>query len=79
MMKSYQASGHRHLCIQVSDTGEGIASEELEHIFARFYTAQKKDGSESNGIGLSLTKDLVELHHGDIKVESELGKGSILQ
>ena len=77
MMKSYQASGHRHLCIQVSDTGEGIASEELEHIFARFYTAQKKDGSESNGIGLSLTKDLVELHHGDIKVESELGKGSI--
>ena len=77
MMKSYQASGHRRLCIQVSDTGEGIASEELENIFARFYTAHKKDGSESNGIGLSLTKDLVELHHGSIKVESELGKGSI--
>jgi len=77
MMKSYQVSGHRRLCIQVSDTGEGIASEELENIFARFYTAHKKDGSESNGIGLSLTKDLVELHHGSIKVESELGKGSI--
>ena len=68
--------GHRQLRIQVIDTGEGIAPADLENIFKRFYTINKGDESESNGIGLSLTKDLVELHHGTIGVESELGKGS---
>ena len=68
--------GHRQLRIQVIDTGEGIAPADLENIFKRFYTANNRDESESNGIGLSLTKDLVELHHGTIGVESELGKGS---
>ena len=62
--------------IQVVDTGEGIAPADLENVFKRFYTINKGDESESNGIGLSLTKDLVELHHGTINVESELGKGS---
>ena len=76
IMKSYQEAEHTHLRIQVVDTGEGIAPGDLENIFKRFYTAHKGDESESNGIGLSLTKDLVELHHGTIEVESELTKGS---
>ncbi len=76
VMKSYQEAEHAHLRIQVVDTGEGIAPGDLENIFKRFYTANKGDEGESNGIGLSLTKDLVELHHGTIEVESELTKGS---
>ena len=66
------------LVIKVSDTGVGIAKERLENVFKRFYqiedTAEQKRGT---GIGLALTKDLVEVHHGTISVNSELGKGTI--
>lgn len=75
-IKSYTEESHSRLQIRVVDTGEGIASSDLENIFKRFYTANKGDESKSNGIGLSLTKDLAELHHGTIRVESELTKGS---
>lgn len=64
--------------IKIKDTGKGISTENLPFIFDRFYQVNNdidrpQDGS---GIGLALTKKLVELMHGTIKVESEVGKGS---
>lgn len=60
--------------ISVSDTGKGMSQEECDHIFKRFYTV--KSQSESNGIGLSLVHDLVELHHATISVKSRPGVGT---
>ncbi len=62
----------------VKDTGEGINSEHLDKIFERFYRIEKSshDIHEGTGIGLSLVKELISLHKGNIDVKSEPGRGS---
>ena len=71
-------SPYDYLEIKVADTGIGIVKEELSHIFDRYY--QTKRGYNANnsgwGIGLSLVKRLVEVHKGDIQVDSEIGQGT---
>lgn len=64
--------------ISISDTGKGISKEELPKLFNKFYRidsyiTRKHPGA---GLGLAIVKKIVDLHHGDITVESELGKGS---
>ena len=66
--------------IWVKDSGVGISEEQLKHIFDRFYSVQKSEQHvASSGIGLTLTKELIELHHGSIRVRSEENKGSIFE
>lgn len=62
--------------IKVIDNGIGISKEELPHIFDLFYQCNNHNGKEGNGIGLTLTKQLVEIIGGAIVVESEPGKGT---
>lgn len=65
--------------VQVIDEGIGISEEDLKSIWERFYKAdesRKTTKFGESGIGLSVVKSLVEAHNGDVKVESELGKGS---
>lgn len=57
--------------ISVNDNGPGIPSHELDHIFERFYSIEKSDYYSSSGIGLALTKKMIELHKGNISVSSE--------
>jgi len=63
--------------VHVSDTGTGIAPEVMPHIFEKFYrTDQKVHTIQGTGIGLSLTKEILETHGGNIAVESSQGKGT---
>ena len=68
----------RYLLISVIDTGVGIPYEDREKIFDQFHQAggSYTRNQEGTGLGLTLTKQLVELHGGTIEVESEVGKGS---
>ncbi len=63
----------RRAVIFVEDSGPGIASEDLPHVFDRFY---KSADSRGMGLGLSIAKVIVEAHGGEIKAESEAGKGT---
>lgn len=62
----------------ISDTGIGIADEDQSHVFERFYKANKsrKPSIKGSGLGLSIVKKIVEMHHGTIDVQSKLGTGT---
>lgn len=62
--------------IKVIDNGIGISKDDLPHLFELFYQTNKHKNKEGNGIGLTITKQLVEVSGGKIDVESELGKGT---
>ncbi len=61
--------------LRVRDYGEGISPSDVQYIFERFVRFRPR--TEGSGLGLSIARVLVEAHHGDIQVESELGRGSV--
>lgn len=62
--------------IIIEDNGEGIKEEDLPNIFKRFYKAKASKKNDSVGIGLALSKSIVEAHDGSIEVESRVGEGT---
>ena len=70
----------RNAVIRISDSGPGISSRDIPHIFDRFYRvdqSRSKVKVSGFGLGLSIVKRIVELHHGSVSVSSEAGLGSI--
>jgi two-component system sensor histidine kinase CiaH len=71
----------KHVEIQITDTGSGIAKEDLPHVFDRFFRSDKMRtrNIEGTGLGLSIAKWIVEAHAGSIRIDSELGKGTTVR
>jgi len=65
-----------HITILIKDEGKGIPEDELDKIFERFYQVKGVNNSGGTGIGLALTKKLVEIHKGSIQVESKINHGA---
>ncbi|MCL4867867.1 MAG: response regulator [Anaerolineae bacterium] len=64
--------------VEIADTGVGIASEDIPHIFDKFYRAKNVlSGFEGTGLGLSIVKSVIERHNGRIWVNSQMGKGTV--
>ena len=71
-------SDHQFFFIKVEDNGLGIPEDSVDHIFERFYRADKSHSREigGTGLGLAITKSAIAMHNGEIKVRSKLGEGT---
>jgi signal transduction histidine kinase len=70
--------GDRHIWFTVSDTGRGIPSSYHDMIFEPFYQINREEHEDQGaGAGLTIVKGVTELHHGDVRMESQVGKGSV--
>jgi signal transduction histidine kinase len=69
---------HNYFYIKIVDTGVGIPEDAKDKIFERFYRVDKARSRDTGGtgLGLAITKSIIQLHHGVIRVYSELGEGS---
>lgn len=70
------SKNNSHAKIVTEDNGMGIKEQDLDRIFDRFYRADTSSNTEGAGLGLSIAKAIIEAHNGEIKVESEVNKGS---
>ena len=69
--------GKDQAVITIADNGIGMSKEKMQHLYTRFFDGDyRKQNMPGTGIGLSLTHDLVKLHHGDIQCESQEGEGT---
>ncbi len=68
----------KYVIVRISDTGIGISSEDQKRIFERFFKADRSHSRKygGSGMGLAIVKQIISLHQGDIRVESEPGQGT---
>lgn len=74
-VKVFREDSNSFVGIEVTDNGEGIPSEHIPFIFNRFYQVEY-EGNHSGGIGLAVVKQIMEMHHGEIDVQSQYRKGT---
>ncbi len=75
--KLVKPTGKVWIQIDIEDTGEGIQADNLEHIFDPFFTTKPETGEhEGTGLGLTIVHQIIQEHHGEIRVKSSVGVGT---
>jgi len=74
----FVSKADRNLILRFEDRGIGIPAADIPYIFTPFYRGENKNFADGNGIGLSLTKRIIELHQGAISLESGAGLTAFL-
>jgi two-component system phosphate regulon sensor histidine kinase PhoR len=76
VVRTYQDTAS--VCLEVTDTGIGIAAEDIPRIFESFFRTEgaRQQSARGTGLGLPIVKRIVDLHGGQIQVESQPGRGS---
>ncbi len=69
-------TSEHHAIVKVADTGSGMSPEVGAHIFEKFYQGDTSHATQGNGLGLALVKRVIDIMHGEISVESTIGKGT---
>ena len=65
-----------HILIEIEDNGRGMTEEELDQLFNRYYRGSNTDNYKGTGLGMSIAKEVIEAHNGEIQVESEVDEGT---
>lgn len=79
MLRMHITKQNNTVMISISDSGIGMTEEDQEHIFERFFKSDKSrtETNGGSGLGLSIVKKIIDMHHGTISVQSMLGKGTV--
>ncbi|MEO8438622.1 MAG: heavy metal sensor histidine kinase [Spartobacteria bacterium] len=64
--------------VSVADTGRGISSEQVPHVFNRFFRGDGTRQAQGTGLGLAIVKSIMQIHQGDVSVQSEVDKGTVI-
>jgi signal transduction histidine kinase len=64
--------------VSVADTGCGISSQHVPHVFNRFFRGGAQRNAQGTGLGLAIVKSIMRSHDGEVSVESELNKGTVI-
>lgn len=67
-----------NVLVRISDTGKGMDQEALSHLFTRYYRAETHSGSDSTGLGMSIAKNIIDRHQGEVSVESFPDEGTVI-
>lgn len=76
VLKIILRAANNKIYVNITDNGIGIADEDKDRVFEKFYKGDKSRNNDGNGLGLSIVKKIIELHSGTICFESQLGKGT---
>jgi len=76
VLEVQQVEGIRMACMQVSDQGIGMSAEQIAQVFTRFYRADASGRISGTGLGMSIVKEIVKLHDGQVTLASNLGMGT---